>query len=200
MEERLERKSLQNTHLSHRGIKAQNQEDPVADTMLEVKALKLCTERTIMRTRGSSIGTASEFGPDIDMESYQASLHNTFDEETNEDIELEISSDDESESNEDMETDSQCRSKAESDPDPQKSTMNPTSVLDLPIQVKIHQDKMQVNDECPLDFSPPKSIHEVINYVSPHTKEQTHRSCQLVCLKDISHCWATTTEFNNDQD
>jgi hypothetical protein len=59
---------------------------------------------------------------------------------------------------------------------------------------------MIIDETCQFDFASPKSIHEAINYATPNTKEQIHRSYHLVHLQEISHYWATTTEFANDED
>jgi len=93
-EEQLVRETWKNDQPAHREIKnSRNEECLVAGTALEVNALQAYAARTVMRKSGQATGSVSP--TEFDMQTYQESLLDISDKETQEDLNTEKSSDDE---------------------------------------------------------------------------------------------------------
>jgi len=98
-EQLLVRDTWRNDQLAHREIKnSRNKECLVAGTALEVNALQAYVARTVMRKSGQA--TASVSLTEFNMQTYQELHLDTFDEETQEDLDSEKSSDDDDDDNE----------------------------------------------------------------------------------------------------
>jgi len=99
-EETLVRVTWHSDQLAHRDIKNAPQEEcSAAGTALEANALNACAARTVMRKSGQD--TALLAPTEFDMQTYQDSLADTFDEETQEDIDEEASDDNDDDDDDD---------------------------------------------------------------------------------------------------
>ena len=223
-EEQLVRATWKNDQLAHREIKnSRNEECLVAGTALEVNALQAYAARTVIRKSGQA--TASVSPTEFDMQTYQESLLDIFDEEIQEDLNDDDDDDDDDDKDEDDddaddEDENGGDNATEKEKDVRDEIMqdkpalqNDTDSISLdsppkpgqeshypiPANVTIQTTNPELDTTCTLDHESPGFVHEGTRQRTQHpTQEQREWTYHILELSRVTEYWKTTTDLDGD--